>query len=77
MDPFTWQAFFTEVGPRLFIAGIIHEGDRLLARPNLEALYEPVDASVEDVVIAALDTTFGEGTPPDTRLRPVDFGPWR
>jgi len=23
------------------------------------------------------DTTFDEGMPPDTRLRRVDFGPWR
>jgi hypothetical protein len=78
----TYQGFFTEAGPRLFIAAIIHEGDRLLAKPDLEVLYQPADGSGEDVVIAALvrylnDTIFGEGTPPDTRLRRVDFGPWR
>jgi hypothetical protein len=78
----TYQAFFTEAGPRLFIAAIVHEGDRLLARPNLEALYEPAHGSVEDVVIAALvrylnDTTFGEGTPLEEHHDWTDFGPWK
>jgi len=79
---FTYQAFFTEAAPRLFVAAIIHEGDQLLAMPDLEVPYQPAHGSLEDVVVDALvrylnDTTFGEGTAPDTRLRPVDFGPYR
>lgn len=78
----TYQAFFTEAGPRLFIAAIIHEGDRLLATPDLEVLYEAAPGSVEDVVIARLvrylnDTSFGEGTPSEKRHDWTDFGPWK
>ena len=78
----TYQAFFTETGPSLFIAAIIQEGDRLLAQPDLEVIYQTAHGSREDVVVARLvrymnDTSFGEGKPPDTRLRRVDYGPWR
>jgi hypothetical protein len=78
----TYQAFFTEAGPRLFIAAIVREGDRLLAKPNLEVLYQPSHGSVEDVVIARLvrylnDSTFGDGMPPEKRHDWTDFGPWK
>ena len=78
----TYQAFFTEAGPCLFVAAIIHEGDRLLASPDLEVMYQPAHGSVEDVLIAALvrylnETTFGEGTPLEERHDWTDFGPWK
>jgi len=78
----TYNAFHTETGPTISIFAIIQEGDRLLDQPEIDLIYQPSHGSPEDVVIARLvrymnDTQFGEGKPPDTRLRPVDFGPWR
>jgi len=78
----TYQGFFIEAGSRLLIAAIVHEGDRLLAKPDLEVLYQPGVGSVEDVVIARMvrylnDTTFGEGRPLEKRHDWTDFGPWK
>jgi hypothetical protein len=78
----TYQAFFTEAAPRLFIAAIIQEDDRLLAMPELEVAYRASDGSVEDVVIARIvrylnDTEFGKGTPREKRIDPTDYGPWK
>jgi hypothetical protein len=79
----TYQAFFTETGPTIFIAAIINEGDRLLAQPEFDVIYQPAHGAVEDVVIARLvrymnDTAFGKGTGPDPGWynRRVQFGPW-
>ena len=78
----TYQAFFTEAGPRIFIAAMVFDGDRLLAKPDIEVVYLPAHASVEDVVVARLvrylnDTKFGEGKPPETRIDWTDYGPWK
>ena len=79
---FHYQAFFTETGPRIFIAALVFEGDRLLAKPDIEVIYLPPHGSIEDVVTARMvrylnDTAFGEGTPPEKRFDWTDYGPWK
>ena len=78
----TCHAFFTEAGTRIFIAALIFQGDRLLAKPDIELMYLPAHGSIEDVVIARMvrylnDTTFGEGTQPEKRFDWTDYGPWK
>lgn len=77
-----YQAFFTENGPRIFIAAMVFEGDRLLAKPDIEVHYLPAHGSIQGWVIARLvrdpnDTAFGEGKPPEMRFDWTDYGPWK
>ena len=79
---FTYAAFHTETGPRVSIFATIFERDRLLDRPAFDLLYQASRGLLEDVVMDRLvrymnDTTFGEGTPPETRRNPTDYGPWK
>lgn len=78
----TYKAFFGVTGQALDIVAMVFEGDRLVAKPVLEVIYQPAHGSVEDVVTARMvrfmnDTAFGEGTLPDPRWRNswVHFGP--
>ena len=69
----TYNAFHTETGPTISIVAIIHEGDRLLDQPQVDLLYQPSHASLEDVVTARLvrylnDTKFGDGKPLEKRF---------
>ena len=63
-----YQAFHTLAGPRVFVAALIFQGDRLIAKPDFEVMYQAMHGSVEDVVVESVirlidDTAFGEGTP--------------
>lgn len=63
------QAFHAPA--RVFAAAPIYEGNRLIAKPGFEVMYQPGHGSVADVVVAELirlidDTDFGEGMPTQT-----------
>ena len=62
----TFNAFFSRGGSNLYIAAIIREGNRVLARPDLEVAQCSANAPVDDVVIDQLvrymnETKFGLG----------------
>lgn len=66
-----FQAFHTLAGPRVFVAALIFEGNRLIAKPDFEVPYQPERGSVGDVVVASVvrfidDTAFGDGVPPES-----------
>lgn len=70
---FRYQAFHTPADPRVFVAALIYEGNRLIAKPDFEVTYQPAQGSVADVVIATLiriidETALGEGMPTQTRF---------
>ena len=63
-----YQAFHALAGPRVFVAALIFDGNRLIAKPDFEVMYQPALGSVGDVVLASVvrfidDTAFGEGEP--------------
>ena len=74
----TFNAFFSRGGSSLFIAAIIREGNRVLARPDIEVAQCSARAPVDDVVIDQLvrymnETKFGLGVECTLPFRP---GAW-
>jgi len=74
----TFNAFFSRDGSNLYVAAIIREGNRVLARPDIEVAQCSAHPPVDDVVIDQLvrymnETKFGLGVECTLPFRP---GAW-